>query len=1648
MVLMLRQIWALSIKNFLIVLVRHWASTPFRAFFLPVIFVGFLSYARFLFLPAATYGISNPYPIRTLPEAVNAAKGGRNKLVFVNNGFNGGDIDTVIARVTAPLAASDVQILNLAQEAELREECRNTILGASSCIAAAVFYSSPTEGDGGIYNFSIRADGALGRVIDVDHDENDQQIYIMPLQHAIDRAISELNSSATAIPDTIENYPYTSITPEQRQRNIRTRYMGGIIDILGVAFYIGMVGISYQLTGLVAKEREIGMAQLLDSMMPNRARWQPQAVRIISNHFSFDAMYVPGWVVMAIILSVGVFAESSAAIMIIYNILAGMATASFSLFAASFFRKAQLSGISTTIIFMLLAVLAQVVNKAGTASYAILSLLFPPMNYVFFIITLARWERQELGMNMVRAAPEHTSSLPGIAFWIFAIIQIVAYPILGALLERTLYGTASKDRTTQVSDSDVAISIDGFSKLYRPRFMTRWMSRIVRRPEKTVLAVDNLNLVARKGEIMVYLGANGSGKSTTLDAIAGLTQISSGSITINYPDQHTSLGLCPQKNVLWDDMTVLEHVQIMNRLKSEGKPATKEESKLLLQSCDIALKELAQSKTLSGGQKRKLQLAMMFTGGSTVCCVDEVSSGLDPLSRRKIWDILLAERGRRSIILTTHFLDEADLLADHIAVLSKGVLKAYGTSVELKSKLGDGYRIHVFHREGEKEPNVYRVPHVRYGDQTEYLLQASAEASKFVQQLEKDGITEYQISGPTIEDVFLKLAEEAQLSEGPQADKADSEEESNRSPSPEHTKGAVLASQALRRANTNAVPELLTGKRISMWQQAVVLFRKRLLVARRNPLPLLAALLIPIVGAGLVTLFLNEYQLPSCSPQAIDFVSDIDSLSSQPNYQLVAGPSAQLTPEVLQAFAATLSAGGSSGSRNTTQLLNAMTIVDTLQEFNNEINTRFANYTPGGFFLGENGSPPTLAWRGDGASIPNSQIMLNMLDNILAGIPISSRYQAFDVPWPADAGKALQMITYFGLCLSIAPAFFALYPTLERLRAVRSLHYSNGIRALPLWLAYTSFDFIIVLIFSAISTIIFATVTSVWYNISYLFVVFFLYGLASILLSYVISLFSRSQLAAWSIAAAGQAIMFLIYFIAYMSILTYVGAADQPRIINVAHFVISAVAPICSVQRALFVSLNIFSLTCHGQQLASYPGDITVYGGPILYLMLQTFILFGVLLWWDSGSLYRRLRNKKMQTEIEDRDTIEAEVSNELTRVASSRDGLRVMHLSKHFKKNLAVNDITFGVPRGEVFALLGPNGAGKSTCISLIRGDLQPSRHGGDIFVEDISVISHRAQARSRLGVCPQFDAMDTMTVFEHLDFYARVRGVSDPKHNAIAVMQAVGLTQYSDRMAAKLSGGNKRKLSLGIALMGNPAVLLLDEPSSGMDAASKRVMWRTLASVIPGRSLVLTTHSMEEADALANRAGIMASKMLALGTTDYLRRKHGDSYYVHLVHRDAPHTKDGDMDRIRDWILGRMPNANVEQATYHGQLRFEVPTSDTEIGQHGQVIELDDKNTTSDNAEDPKSIQRDGKVVSTAATSVTSISELFAALESAKQELGIEYYSVSRATLDQVFLNIVRKHNVEEEGAEDIRNEGKSVRGTGSGILGLSACLPCCGH
>jgi ATP-binding cassette, subfamily A (ABC1), member 3 len=1597
---LIKQIWTLMVKNWRCNVLRHPTITLFMAVLVPLFFGAFLSFARNLFVPPAQFGIGSINDVRSLSSALEYGRNsGRGKIVLVDNDITGGDIGRVLDRLETAIsdADPDMEVIRIQEEREISEHCRSSLRGVTTCFNAVVMRASPDEGDGGFWNYTIRTDAEFaGSPIrfDVEVTSNPSQIYMLPMQKAVDTIIARLDDEdADPLADTRE-YPYTDMTQEEREDWIRENYQQALVNFMGVTFIATIIWVTYHMTGFIATERESGMSTLIDAMMPVRFQWASQAARVVAHHLSFSIVYAPAWIVSSIIVRSGVFANTNAAILIILNLLGGLALCSFSILFASFFKRAQLSGITAILATLLLAILAQSITAPSTGIVIVLSVLFTPCSYVYFITLAARFEKQRRGAHLTDMPPDSPWELPGIALWAFMIVQIFAYPLIGFAIERYLYGTSSKGRVIQqpgASDSEEhAVKLSGFTKIYNPNIFSRIFST-KSNPAKPVVAVNELSFNARKGQIVALLGANGSGKSTTLDAIAGLNKLTRGSITI---DGTGGLGIAPQKNVLWDDLTVEEHLYIFSRLKAPKTKTTPAEIRELIDAVDLTKKRKALSKTLSGGQKRKLQLGMMLIGGSAVCCVDEVSSGIDPLSRRKLWDILLAERGRRTMILTTHFLDEADLLADHIAILSKGTLRAEGSSVELKDRLGGGYKVHI-----QKTPDLKQTPIVDEVQKKEtldlvtYKSPSSSLSAKVIKQLETAGIHDYRYSGPTIEDVFLQVAEEIR------------EEEAFRTA----TKAAELQEKgSLEDVSEDSGIKLMDGQRVGYVKQSMILFMKRLTILKRNWLPYLLAFLLPIIAAGLTSLFIQGQDPPGCAPGDQSSQSNTEDAFSQVDdgdmLTFIAGPPSKV-PEVLFSRLVGPIFGGSGGGNDGGQgSFGNMIHVETWNDFQDTIERDRKNLTMG-LWLGDDDAAPTFSWVAN-LFVTSPITAQQFLDMLLANTTIQTTWSPFDRPFNPQTGDSLNLVVYMGLALACYPAFFSLYPSNERRRFVRNLEYSNGVRPLPLWVAYLLFDFIIALVSSAILTGIWAAVSNIWFHIEFVFVVFMLYGLAAILMAYVVSLFTKSQLATYAWSAAIQLVCFLAYLIAYMCVNTYVPVAKIDDSLLIVHFVISAIAPIGSATRAIFLAVNLFSVACDGNAISDNPGGILQYGGPILYLIIQCLILFGALLYFDSGSAGSILRNifNKNQDVAVDQDLSDEELANELNRVTSKgthEDGLRVTHLTKTFKKNTAVDNVSFGIKRGEVFALLGPNGAGKSTTISLIRGDIKPSRNGGDVFVEDVSVIKNLADARANLGVCPQFDALDHMTVREHLEFYAKVRGIPDVQHNVTSVLQAVGLESFSTRMAHALSGGNKRKLSLGIALMGNPTVVLLDEPSSGLDAASKRIMWKTLASTVAGRSILLTTHSMEEADALAGRVGIMARRMLALGTPDNLRHRFGDALHIHLVSVNAPRTSQEEMDRVIAWIRTTFPTADVEEKTYHGQLRFSVHASEVLAVTQGR----NQAEITSHNQD----------------LSQSAIGNLVVLLEEKKAQLGIGHYSVSPTTLDQVFLTIVGQHNVKEEGYEE---------------------------
>ncbi|KAL8864543.1 MAG: hypothetical protein Q9174_007313 [Haloplaca sp. 1 TL-2023] len=284
----------------------------------------------------------------------------------------------------------------------------------------------------------------------------------------------------------------------------------------------------------------------------------------------------------------------------------------------------------------------------------------------------------------------------------------------------------------------------------------------------------------------------------------------------------------------------------------------------------------------------------------------------------------------------------------------------------------------------------------------------------------------------------------------------------------------------------------------------------------------------------------------------------------------------------------------------------------------------------------------------------------------------------------------------------------------------------------------------------------------------------------------------------------------------------------------------------------------------------------------------------------------------------------------------------------------------------------------------------------------------------------------MDLMTVHEHLSFYARARGVPDIRSNVAKVMEAVGLTPYSKRMTGKLSGGNQRKLSLATAIIGNPSVLLLDEPSTGMDAVAMRVMWKAVRAICAGRAIIITTHSMEEASTLSDRTAIVDQRLLTIDTTSQLTKRHGAGFYhVHIVLANGAASSVEEMQRVRDWVAESFKGVTMHDRLFpdsRGQLRFQITTmpNQTPIGNASSepsstssgALTLDDDQIEKVGGGDDISAvtaTEDGGPKTAASDQLIAMLDL---LESSKERLGIGYYTVGQATLEDVFLDVISRN------------------------------------
>ncbi|KAL5703110.1 ATP-binding cassette sub- A member 2 [Ranunculus cassubicifolius] len=312
-----------------------------------------------------------------------------------------------------------------------------------------------------------------------------------------------------------------------------------------------------------------------------------------------------------------------------------------------------------------------------------------------------------------------------------------------------------------------------------------------------------------------------------------------------------------------------------------------------------------------------------------------------------------------------------------------------------------------------------------------------------------------------------------------------------------------------------------------------------------------------------------------------------------------------------------------------------------------------------------------------------------------------------------------------------------------------------------------------------------------------------------------------------------------------------------------------------------------------------------------------------------------------------------------------------------------AVKGLWINFPKDQLFCLLGPNGAGKTTAISSLTGIMPVTAGDALIYGHSVKSSVGMSNIRKIIGVCPQFDILwDALTGKEHLHLFASIKGLPPSSIEMIAKnsLSDVKLHEAANRTAGSYSGGMKRRLSVAIALIGDPKLVILDEPTTGMDPITRRHVWDIIEVAKKGRAIVLTTHSMEEADILGDRIAIMAKgRLRCIGTSIRLKSRFGTGFIANVSFtRQTPNAYDTiaannrHLDSVKNFFKQNLDVEPKEESKT--LLTFVIPHDKEKL-----------------------------------------LKKFFAGLEDRKKEFGISDIQLGLTTLEEVFLNIAKKAELE---------------------------------
>ncbi|KAK0152457.1 ATP-binding cassette sub-family A member 1 [Merluccius polli] len=579
--------------------------------------------------------------------------------------------------------------------------------------------------------------------------------------------------------------------------------------------------------------------------------------------------------------------------------------------------------------------------------------------------------------------------------------------------------------------------------------------------------------------------------------------------------------------------------------------------------------------------------------------------------------------------------------------------------------------------------------------------------------------------------------------------------------------------------------------------------------------------------------------------------------------------------------------------------------------------------------------------------------------------------------------------------MSFVPASFVVFLIQERVNKAKHMQFISGVQPILYWIANFIWDMCNYVVPATLVILIFVCFQQEAYvsstNLPVLALLLLFYGWAITPLMYPASFFFKIPSTAYVVLTSVNILIGINGSVSTF-VLELFGSNEVGGVNDILKNVFLIFPHFCLGRGLIDMVKNQAmsdALERFGENRFRSPLAWDMVGKNLFAMAIQGVVFFGITLLIQ----YRFcLKNRMSTSHLKPLGEEDEDVARERQRImggGGQADILELRELTKVYKRKQkpAVDRLCVGIPPGECFGLLGVNGAGKTSTFKMLTGDSDVT--SGQAFLAGKSVTTETEEVHQNMGYCPQFDAInELLSGREHLEFYAILRGVPEKEVCEVAEwgIRKLGLVKYVDKAAGSYSGGNMRKLSTAMALIGGPPVVFLDEPTTGMDPKARRALWNAILSIVKeGRSVVLTSHSMEECEALCTRMAIMVNgRFRCLGSVQHLKSRFGDGYTI-ILRVAGP---DPDLRPVMGFIEQELPGSMLKEK-HRNMLQYQLPSS------------------------------------------LTSLARIFSLLSSHKEALSIEDYSVSQTTLDQVFVNFAKDQSDEDH----LKDTHLSKRDAGGG-------------